>query len=600
MGTFGHSRLWSRRDPGVAVRGVFVASVVAFPGPGWNFASAQTAITFSGGDPGTVRVTGSVSGPHTGKLHDLRARPGAIFRPDQPFQAGERITVTAGARVAGAGGRTYSFTVARPAAPPRLAPDFSGLPFLKTGPRRATGLGSCRLRRPHLRTLPGLKPAAHCVTRMPTGRAAKGLILVAPRSRPDRRASDQHGAMLFSERGRLLWYSPRRGVVRDVKAVTYRGEQMLAFHEDPPGGGNFYALLDRRYRLVAEIRAQYGYVTDLHELQVTRRGTAYVAAYSTVLQPRSGRIVTDYVIQEIDIPTRDVLFEWHSLDHVPPSASYKRPPAREYSWDYFHGNSIEPPGRHGTLIVSARNTSAIYGINRRTGRLLWTFGGRRDQFGLVRRHPEQQFCAQHDARRAAGGTITLFDNGGPVLGTCPIHRARVQQFRLDVRARRAQLVRTIPSHPSSPDGRGLYAWGMGSVRTQRGGNWLINWGTTGEITEVAPDGAVVFGLRLRYYTYRAVRTRWRGLPTGRPAVAAQTAGQTVRVWASWNGATTIRWWRVLAGAAPNALRPVGRRHRFLGLETSMRVATRAPYIAVRALDARGAGLGRSAAVALER
>jgi hypothetical protein len=593
----GHSRRRRWRARGVTLRGAVVASVVAFPGPGWDFASPLTAITFSGGDPGAVQVTGSKSGPHPGRLHALRARPGVIFTPDQAFRPGERVSVTVRARVAGAGGSSFSFRVSRPGHPKHLRPDFSDLGALPRGPRRTTGLGYCRPRRPRLRTLPGLRPAGYCVTRRPTRRAARGRILVAPRSHPERRAGDQHGVMLFSDRGRLLWYSRRPEVARDVKVVRYRGEPMIAFHQHARRLGSHYALLDRRYRLVTRIRARYGYSTNLHELQVTPQGTAYVSAYRPVLLPRSRRMVTDYVIQEIDIPTRDVLFEWHSLDHVPTSASYQPRPDARYSWDYFHGNSIEPPDRRGTLIVSARNTSAIYGIDRRTGRLLWTFGGRRDEFGLARRSPSLRFYAQHDARRRADGTITLFDNGGPVLGGCPIHRARVLRFRLDVRRRRARPVRTIASYRSSPDGSGLYAWAMGSARAQRGGNLLINWGTTGHVTEVAPDGSVVFGLRLQYYSYRAVRSRWRGFPTGRPAIVARRAGRgSVRVWASWNGATEIRWWQVLAGAAPDALAPVGQRHRFAGLETTMRVATRAPYVAVRALGGRSAELGRSKAV----
>jgi hypothetical protein len=142
---------------------------------------------------------------------------------------------------------------------------------------------------------------------------------------------------------------------------------------------------------------------------------------------------------------------------------------------------------------------------------------------------------------------------------------------------------------------------MGSARAQRGGNLLINWGTTGHVTEVAPDGRVVFGLRLQYYSYRAVRSRWRGYPTGRPAIVARRAGRrSVRVWASWNGATQIRRWEVLAGTSPHELLPVGSPHRFAGLETTMRVTTRAPYVAVRALDRRGAELGRSNAVTVRR
>jgi hypothetical protein len=569
--------------------------VVAFPGPGWGYASPRTELTFAGASPGVVSVSGSISGPHPGTMRDLRDRPGAVFTPDQPFQAGERVTVRAATRVVGARGTTFTFRVARPENPPFLRPDFSDLPNLRSGPRRTQGVGQCRLRRLRLRTLPHLRPAAYCVPRPPTPGAARGRIFVAPRSHPERRSYDQHGVMMFSARGRLLWYARRPDVARDVKVVKYRGQRMLAFHQTVSPGVRHHVLLDQRYRLVRRIRARNGYETDLHELQITPRDTAYVAAYQPV-RLASGLLVTDYVIQELDLRTRDVLFEWHSLDHVPVSATYQPRPPRGYSWDYFHGNSIDLPGRYGTLIVSARNTSAIYGIDRRTGRLLWTFGGRLDEFGLVRRHPEQQFCAQHDARRTGNGTITLFDNGGPVLGTCPIHRARVQRFRLSVRGHRARLVREISSYRSSPDGRGLYAWAMGSARLLRGGNALINWGTTGQVTEVARDGTVVFGLRLAYYSYRAVRSAWRGRPTGKPAVVARRRGpRSARVWVSWNGATEVRRWQVMAGPEPDRLADVGPARRFAGLETMIRSTTRAPYVAVRALNARGEELGRSRA-----
>jgi hypothetical protein len=246
--------------------------------------------------------------------------------------------------------------------------------------------------------------------------------------------------------------------------------------------------------------------------------------------------------------------------------------------------------------VSARNTSAVYGIDRRTGRLRWTFGGKRDEFGLTRR---QQFCAQHDARPGPGGRITIFDNGGLVLGDmrdCPLHLARVQSFRLDLRRRRARLERTIRSQPSSDDGSGLYVWAMGSARRQANRNLLINWGTTGRITEVTPQGQVVYGLQLAYYSYRAVRSPWRGRPLGAPAVAAARRGRSgIRVWASWNGATEVVRWRVLAGPGPEALRRAGSA-RFAGLETRILVRSRASFVAVEALDADGTVLGRSAPV----
>jgi hypothetical protein len=565
---------------------------VAFPGPGWGFASPRTAITFSGGDPGAVSVAGSVSGPVPGALHALRGRPGAVFTPARPFQPGELVSVRTEAMVDGR--HEFSFTVAQPARPGRPKLDLTHA--WRYAPRRGSPpIGSCRPRRPRLRSLPELRPAGWCVSRRPTERTADGHLLVTPRSRPEWRRRDQHGVMILSSRGQLLWYSPRPHVARDLKTVSYRGERLLAFYQRVPRGRSHYVLLDRRYRPVTRVRPRYGYVTDTHELQLTRRGTAYVSSYQPVHHRGLGRLVTDYVIQEIDLSTGDVLFEWHALDHVAPSASYQPPPAAPHSWDYFHGNSIEPPDAGGTIVVSARNTSAVYGIDRRTGALRWTLGGKLDEFGLRRR---QQFCAQHDARRGLGGRLTIFDDGGLALGDtreCPLHRARVQIFRLDLRTRRARVVRTIRSQPSSDDGSGLYVWAMGSAQRQPNGNVLIDWGTTGRITEVTPQGDVVHGLQLEYYSYRAVRSRWRGSPTGRPAVAARSGTRVLRVWASWNGATEVARWRVLAGRSERALRRAGS-SRFAGLETLIRLRSRARYVAVEALDAGGSVLRRSATV----
>jgi hypothetical protein len=136
---------------------------------------------------------------------------------------------------------------------------------------------------------------------------------------------------------------------------------------------------------------------------------------------------------------------------------------------------------------------------------------------------------------------------------------------------------------------------MGSARRQPNGNMLVDWGTTGRITEVTPQGEVVHGLQLEYYSYRAVRSRWRGTPTGRPAVAARRGRGLVRVWASWNGATEVARWRVLGGRSAHALRRVGS-SRFAGLETLIRIRSRPRHVAVEALDARGAVLRRSAPV----
>ncbi len=66
-------------------------------------------------------------------------------------------------------------------------------------------------------------------------------------------------------------------------------------------------------------------------------------------------------------------------------------------------------------------------------------------------------------------------------------------------------------------------------------------------------------------------------------------------YASWNGATEVASWRVLAGSSASALAPVATVARH-GFETAIKVSSAGPYVQVQALDASGNVIGTSAAV----
>jgi hypothetical protein len=404
--------------------------------------------------------------------------------------------------------------------------------------------------------------------------------------------------MVLSGRGQLLWYHPQRNVAHDFKIVRYRNRPALAYFIRAPGR-HYHELRDDRYRLIGRVFAGNGFDTDEHEFAMTERDTAYIGSYAAMRDARTGASVIDYVVQEVDVATGDVLFEWHALDHVPVADTYV-PRPRDDVWDYFHGNSIEPPrpGRD-TVVISARKTSAVYGIDRTTGRVRWILGGKRDQFGVIGRR-DRHFCAQHDARWVGRRDLSLFDNGGWNLpGGCRDHPARVLRLRLDTARRRARLVRRIGSGPSSDNGRGYRPIAVGSARWQRDGDVLVSWGESGRVTEISPRGHVRFKLQLRHWTYRAVRARWIGRPRGRPAVAAERGRDgDVLIWASWNGATEIARWQPLAGESPAELAPDGPPVAFEGLETRMRLPAGAAFVAVRALGRDGRTLGVSKRVSV--
>ncbi len=95
-------------------------------------------------------------------------------------------------------------------------------------------------------------------------------------------------------------------------------------------------------------------------------------------------------------------------------------------------------------------------------------------------------------------------------------------------------------------------------------------------------------------SYRAYRFPWVGRPTAPPAVAATSSGATTNVYVSWNGATQVTSWRVLAGSSASSLQAVATATK-QGFENQIPVAAQ-PYVAVQALDAAGRTLATSSVV----
>src|SRR3712207_2056322 len=117
--------------------------------------------------------------------------------------------------------------------------------------------------------------------------------------------------------------------------------------------------------------------------------------------------VIEGVVQEVDVETGEVLFDWHSLDHVPIEETWRPTPKDgKVPHDYFHINSVEEDA-DGNLVMSARNTNAVYKVNRRTGKLMWTLGGKNSDFEMGE---GVKFGIQHDARWLSDDVLQIFDN----------------------------------------------------------------------------------------------------------------------------------------------------------------------------------------------
>jgi hypothetical protein len=426
------------------------------------------------------------------------------------------------------------------------------------------------------RSRPDLRPPLVTVLRR-TSRTADGYLFLAPNSGPG-----QRGVMIVDDAGELVWFRrtfPQTAM--NFRTALYKGEPVLTWWEgktDRGLGTGEHVILDSSYQEVVRFPAGRGRESDLHELILTPRGTALVSSWEArtmdlrYLGGTSRHQVIGGVVQEIEIPSARVLFEWRSLDHVPISESQQ---GVGPSFDYFHINSIDVDA-DGNFLISARNTWALYKVSRRTGKVLWRLGGKKSDFAMG---PGTSFAWQHDARHLGPDDrlITLFDNGAapPVEG-----HSHAMILQVDHARKRVTLGRDY-----SHDSRKLLAFAMGNAQRLGNGNLLVGWGTEPYLTEFSMGGDVVFDARLPHggQNYRAFRLPWVGLPRDRPKLVARSTSAGRRLYASWNGATEVAAWRLLAGnvAAEMGVKATGTKRAF---ETMLTAPSGARFAAVAALD----------------
>ena len=349
--------------------------------------------------------------------------------------------------------------------------------------------------------------------------------------------------MILDPAGRLVWFNPLRAplVATNLRVQQLGGSPVLTWWQGIVSAHGFGRGVDvvvgENYQTITEVNAGNGYQADLHEFQITPQGTALVTSYNaiycdlTAIGGRPDSAVTDSLMQEIDIKTGLVMFEWTSLDHIALSDSYSVPTTSSPRWpfDFFHLNSInlDPDG---TLLVSGRNTWAADDIDPRTGQVLWTLGGKHSSF-IEGRGAATAF--QHDARPIASNVFTMFDNGA----SPPAH-AQSRGVVLDVDPlTHGVSVQTQYLHPGHP----LLADSQGNMQALANGDWFVGWGQQPDLSEFSASGRLLFDASLPsgYESYRALRFGWSATPARPPALAVSAAPGGAVAHASWNGATGV-------------------------------------------------------------
>jgi hypothetical protein len=375
------------------------------------------------------------------------------------------------------------------------------------------------------------------VTILTHGKVGQGDFFISPFGDQSTYAN---GPEILDQQGNVVFFQPVPAgqEASDFRTQTYHGQPVLTWWQGTGLGGVANGadyIYDSHYQPLATVKAGNGYNADGHEFLITPQNTALVLAYTTETADLSSiggpanQTVIDGIVQEIDIPTGKVLFQWKASDHVPYSQSEQPLPASASTpWDWFHINAVHLD-TDGNLLIDARNTWTTYKVDRHSGAVIWQLGGKASSFtiqaapGQSLNQANEIFAWQHDPEALGHGVYTVFDNesaGAANTGqgsTAEFGLSRAVVFKLDTSAHTATLLDSF----DQPEA--LTAPSQGNAQTTADGNLLVGWGSLPYFSEYDRWGDLLFNAEFPagVNSYRAYLLQWNPAGGGRHGHASR-------------------------------------------------------------------------------
>lgn len=336
-----------------------------------------------------------------------------------------------------------------------------------------------------------------------------------------------NGPEILDSHGNVVWFHaiPQGQTAADFRTQSYHGQSVLTWWQGTGLGGLSAGtdyIYNSHYQQIATVNAGNGLSADGHEFLITPQNTALILSYTTAtanltsIGGPANQTVINGVVQEIDIPTGKVLFQWNSQDHVPFSQSEQPLPASASTpWDWFHINAVHLD-TDGNLLIDARDTWTTYKVNRTAGNIIWQLGGKDSSFALqaapgqVLDSANEIFAWQHDPEALGDGVYTFFDNESS--GTPLLPYSRAVTVKLDPWRHTATLLAS-DNQPES-----LVAPSQGNAQTTRQGGLFVGWGALPYFSEFNRFGQLIFNAEFPagVNSYRAYLLPWPSHDSGWP------------------------------------------------------------------------------------
>jgi hypothetical protein len=336
-----------------------------------------------------------------------------------------------------------------------------------------------------------------------------------------------NGPEILDSHGNVVWFQavPAGQEAADFRTQTYDGQPVLTWWQGTGLGGLSNGtdyIYNDQYQQIATVNAGNGLSADGHEFLITPQNTALILSYTTAtanltsIGGPANQTVINGVVQEIDIATGQVLFQWNSQDHVPFSQSEQPlPDSASTPWDWFHVNAVKLD-TDGNLLIDARDTWTTYKVNHLNGNIIWQLGGKDSSFrlqaapGQTLNDAGEIFAWQHDPEALGNGIYTFFDNESAGAGNTGSGSTTELPYSRAITVRLNPWDRTATLLASDNQPEGLSAPSQGNAQTTDEGNTFVGWGSLPYFSEFSPSGQLLFNAQLPagVNSYRAYLLPW--------------------------------------------------------------------------------------------
>ena len=357
-----------------------------------------------------------------------------------------------------------------------------------------------------------------------TGNIGQGDIFVSPFGDATTYAN---GPEILNSQGDVVWFQavPAGEEASDFRTQTYDGQPVLTWWQGTGLGGQSSGtdyIYNNHYQQIATVNAGNGLSADGHEFLITPQNTALILSYQTTtanltsIGGPADQTVINGVVQEIDISTGQVLFQWNSADHVPYSQSEQPLPASASDpWDWFHINAVKLDS-DGNLLIDARDTWTTYEVNPFNGNIIWQLGGKDSSFrlqaapGQTLNNAGEIFAWQHDPEAHGNGIYTFFDNESAGAGNTGAGSTTELPYSRAITVQLNQWNHTATLIKSDNQPEDLSAPSQGNAQVTDDRNLFVGWGSLPYFSEFDQQGNLIFNAEFPagVNTYRAYLLPW--------------------------------------------------------------------------------------------